>query len=123
MNSDILLGASDDIDVTPSGDIALLYNNEAIIQRAINNIKTIYGESFIDDKRGNLAFERRLKLNDNGMRIIEQDCRNAILYDYDILEVPSIIASRNIGEYSCSINFTIKIKNGAILHGDVVILI
>jgi hypothetical protein len=123
MSADILLDSSCDIGQTPSGDIALTYNNGVYVQRAINNIRTIYGEYFMDTKRGNMSYNRRMKLTESTLRIIEQDCKDAILYDPEVTDVPSIIASYS-GQSSCTIDFTITVvDNTKPLSGSVTILV
>jgi hypothetical protein len=94
----------------------------SIIQTAVNNMRTVYGEIWNDGTRGNMISSRRLKLNGDAMRQVEFDCRNAILNDARVADVPWISATRTSG-YECSVAFTIKKHDGSLVNSETLVVV
>jgi hypothetical protein len=112
MGADIML-VNGDLAVSITGDIALVTDGDEIIQTAINNMSTIYGELDSDPTRGNMIFTRRVKLSPSGLRQVESDCKNAILQDTRVADIPYISATRSTTvAYECDIEFTIRDIDG-----------
>lgn len=109
-----------DIGISPTGDIDLVSGNLNIIQTAVNNMRTILGEWFIDNSAGNAIFGRRLKNIANHMSEVEQCCRDAILYDIRIKSVKDINAIYS-GKYDCIVNFSVETADGDIVNGSTMI--
>lgn len=103
-----------DIGISPTGDIDLIGGEPNIIQAAVNNMRTVLGEWFIDSSAGNAIFGKRLKNIANHMSEVEQHCRDAILYDIRIKSVKDITATYH-GKYDCSVNFTVETADGNII--------
>jgi hypothetical protein len=112
MGADIML-VNGDLIASVTGDIALVTDSDEIIQMAINNMNIVYGELSGDPTRGNMIFTRRVKLSPSGLRQVEADCKNAILQDTRIADVPYIRATKSITvAYGCDIEFTVKDTDG-----------
>lgn len=119
MSIDIALSSNFDIDISKSGDIRLVYDNNEIVQTAISNIKTRYGEMYLDPTRGNKIFNSRVKLNNSSMGIVETECKNAILVDNRIASVESVFANKITDrDFNCYIKFAIKTVSGYLLYGE-----
>jgi len=115
MLGDIKL-VNDDIDFV--GDITCISDEESLVQSAIENIRIVYGEIPINDERGNMIYSRRLKLFGTDMRRVEDDCRNAILYDNRIKDVLAMKATRDT-MFMCSISFTLVAYDGILASGGI----
>ncbi len=108
--ADILL---DNGDITPSlyGDIAVVTSYDEIIQSAINNIYTIYGENIFHPTLGNKIYGERLKISQNSLDLVKKNCIDVIMTDDRILHVQSINARYDDDDkHNIYISFTIVIS-------------
>lgn len=97
------------------GDIAVVSDDD-ILQTAINNIMTIYGEMEQHPELGNTAFVTRMKLSEMNMKTISDACSVAVLQDSRINKVTSMIAVKSTKIYGqCDINFTLITNDGKLL--------
>ena len=120
--SDIMLDTDGDIMATQIGDIRIISNDDELIQMAVNNMSTIYGELENDLTRGNLVYSRRIKINNEGMRKVAYDCKNAILQDPRVVNVPYIDVTKTEGsDYGCTVKFNITKKDGSVIEGSTAI--
>lgn len=102
------------------GDLAIVSDDDDIIQTAINNIKTKYGEMELHPEFGNTAFTTRMKLSDTNMVSVENSCRIAILQDVRVSKVSRIKAIKSTDIYGqCDINFTLVTTDGKVLDSGV----
>lgn len=113
-------------DLVPSsfGDIAILDDNDDIIQMAINNILTIRGTNEFHVDIGNDIYNGRYKMSDRGLQTIANECRNAILQDVRVDNVIEIIARnastpQNYG--LCEISFVLITTDGVQLSSNIAI--
>lgn len=121
MDTDIMLH-DNDISSTQSGDISLVSDTDNILQTIISNILTRYGELELDPTRGNMIYNRRVKLTNSGLKQVEEDCKNAILQDPRISRVLSISAIKsNTTSYQCDIQFSAMDINNNIINSMTVI--
>lgn len=73
------------------GDISLCIDeSEDIIQTANHNILLRYGTNKFHKELGNLAYNNRVKANEGGIQIIQEECINAVLNDSRIREVKEL---------------------------------
>lgn len=113
-------------DLVPSnfGDIAILDDNDDVIQMAINNILTIRGANEFHTDVGNDVYNGRYKMSDKGLQAIASECKNAILQDIRVSDVIEIIA-RNAStpeNYGlCEISFVLVTTDGVQLSSNVAI--
>lgn len=113
-------------DLVPSnfGDIAILDDNDDIIQMAINNILTIRGTNEFHTDIGNDVYNGRYKMSERGLQAIANECKNAILQDVRVENVIEIIA-RNAStpeNYGlCEISFVLVTTDGIQLSSNVAI--
>lgn len=113
-------------DLVPSnfGDIAILDDNDDVIQMAINNILTIRGTNEFHTDVGNDVYNGRYKMSDKGLQAIASECKNAILQDIRVSDVIEIIA-RNAStpeNYGlCEISFVLVTTDGVQLSSNVAI--
>ena len=113
-------------DLVPSsfGDIAILDDNDDIIQMAINNILTIRGTNEFHTDIGNDVYNSRYKMSDKGLQAIASECKNAILQDIRVSDVIEIIArnASTIDNYGlCEISFVLVTIDGVQLSSNVAI--
>lgn len=99
VNNDIAISQFDDISITASED-------DDILQQAINNIKTVYGEMLFHPELGNALYSTRRKITDDMTDIINE-CEIAILQDDRIESVDELIATRSDMPGSVDIRFLI----------------
>ena len=113
-------------DLVPSsfGDIAILDDNDDIIQMAINNILTIRGTNEFHTDIGNDVYNSRYKMSERGLQAIASECKNAILQDVRVENVIEIIA-RNAStpeNYGlCEISFVLVTTDGIQLSSNIAI--
>jgi hypothetical protein len=120
-DADISL-VSDDVGVSPTGDVQLIGGDNNLLQTAFNNMKIRYGESEYHPTRGNMIFSRRLKMTEADMAQVEQDCKNAILFDSRVADVPYIKVTQ-ADNYGCYVQFKLKKSDNTIIDGDTIIYI
>ena len=113
-------------DLVPSsfGDIAILDDNDDIIQMAINNILTIRGTNEFHTDIGNDVYNSRYKMSERGLQAIASECKNAILQDIRVSDVIEIIArnASTIDNYGlCEISFVLVTIDGVQLSSNVAI--
>ena len=113
-------------DLVPSsfGDIAILDDNDDIIQMAINNILTIRVTNEFHTDIGNDVYNGRYKMSDKGLQAIASECKNAILQDIRVSDVIEIIArnASTIDNYGlCEISFVLVTIYGVQLSSNVAI--
>lgn len=113
-----------DIIVSDFGDILVTGEEDDIIQMAINNIMTIYGENEIHPNIGNMAYHGRYKMSENGLREIAAQCQSAIMSDPRVANVVEVIA-KNISTLEnyglCDISFVLITTSGAQLNSSVTV--
>lgn len=112
---------SDDI-MIKNGDIMFVGGHDNIVQTAVVNMRIIHGELIHQPDRGNMVYHRRLRLNNEGLRQIEYDCKNAILYDERIKDT-TVVATRSSKGNSCDVNFVLVLQNGDVVDGNTAILL
>lgn len=123
--SDIAL-INKDISISNFGDIALVNDNDDIIQMAINNIMTIYGRNEFHTNIGNLVYNGRHKMSENGLKEIASECMDAIMKDNRVSKVTEVIARSidGIENYGlCSVSFVLITVDGTQLNSNVTIQI
>ena len=121
--SDILFN-NGDINNTIYGDISIITSYDEITQSAINNIYTIYGENQYHKNIGNAAYNRRLKISDSCLSIIEKDCINAIMIDDRIKKVISMVATRDKDNlYNVNVSFIIQAQDDTLMSSNIKIYI
>lgn len=108
IGADIMMTGNDI--VLSDGDINIIDGDDNIIQAAINNMRIIYNELLVDPERGNTIYYKRLRLNDDGLRQVEYDCKNAIMIDSRVREVSYINAAEH-NNMSCIIEFELVKHN------------
>lgn len=118
--ADILLVS--DIEISDTGDIKLVYNNDDILQSAINNIKLEYGELQLHSDIGNKMYSNRIKISESGLTDIETYCERAILLDTRIDRVNNIEAIR-IDNNTCRIDFSLLTISGDTIQSNISISI
>jgi hypothetical protein len=108
-------------DLVPAvnGDITVVYDDDAIVQSAINSILTVYDENEFHEHIGNNIFNQRIKVTQSNMGIVENECRFAILQNEGIIEVPSIAAEIIGTSNKCNISFILKTSDNRLLNGSV----
>lgn len=99
VNGDIVVSQFDDISL-------VLDDNEDILQQAINNINTIYGEVIDHPTIGNMLFNNRNKIKSD-LSDIETYCEDAISSDERIDSVEDIVATRVKDTDMVNISFTL----------------
>lgn len=119
-NSDDLLLCDNDLDISTSGDIAIAHGNISIIQSAINNIGIKLHELPLQYDRGNKMQTSRIKLTPTGLTDIESYCRQAVLYDYRIRSVLSMVANK-IDNSTCSVEFLLETSDGSTIEASSII--
>lgn len=107
MNGDLLVVNGDIISDSVTGNVRLVYNNECIIQTARHNII---------DSNINRIYDQRLKMTSSNLGLIASYCKDAILHDTRLIDVPSITAER-VSSTVCNIIFTVKTLDGALIDG------
>jgi len=120
--NDIKLTTDNDILITDRGDIGLVYDNENLIQTAVNNMSTRYGELENDPTRGNKLYNSRVKFTDSGMRDVEVQCSDAILQDQRVSDILQISATYK-DQFECYVSFTIVDVNKRIIDGSTAIIL
>lgn len=101
------------------GDLAVISDNDDILQTAINNINTKYGELELHNTYGNTAFAKRMKLSDINLSEVENACESAILQDERVSRITSISASKSTTVYGqCTMSFTLLTNDGTILSSS-----
>lgn len=121
--SDIAL-VNKDLVSSNFGDIAILDDNDDVIQMAINNILTIRGTNEFHTDVGNDVYNGRYKMSDKGLQAIASECKNAILQDIRVSDVIEIIArnASTIDNYGlCEISFVLVTIDGVQLSSNVAI--
>jgi hypothetical protein len=121
--SDIAL-INNDIRASNFGDILIVDDNDDIIQMAVNNITTIYGSNEFHPEIGNMVYNGRYKMSDNGLKEIASRCKDAILQDHRVANVIEIIAKNvsTLENYGlCEISFVLITTNGVQLNSNVTI--
>lgn len=115
-----------DISVSHFGDILLVGDDSDVIQMAINNIMTIYGSNEFHPYIGNMVYNGRYKMSDNGLKEIAAMCKDAIMSDYRVANVVEIIA-RNVSTLdnygACEISFVLITVYGVQLSSNITIQI
>lgn len=123
MDADILL-TNGDMRSNNYGDIDLVGGGDEIIQTAISNILTVHGEIPSDPTRGNMIYNRRIKMTRSGLRQVESDSKNAILQDPRVVDVVYISAAKSdTVPYQCDIQFQIRDIDGNTLSSTTVIIL
>lgn len=112
---------SNDI-MVKNGDILLAGGYDNIIQTAVVNMRIVHGELIHQPNRGNMIYHRRLKLVEDGLRQIEYDCKNAILYDKRVKDA-TVVATKAPHMGLCDVNFVLTLQNGDIVDGATAILL
>jgi len=102
-----------DINGTLFNDISLVYDDDEIIQSAINNIMTIYGENQFHKELGNITFIKRNKMSSNNLIQVANDCKNAIINDKRVKSVTNVTINQSSTIYGgCDVMFTIVTTSG-----------
>lgn len=121
--SDIAL-VNGDIVASNFGDILIVDDDNDIIQMAINNIMTIYGTNQFHPEIGNMVYNGRYKMSENGLVEIAARCKDAIMSDYRVANVIEIIA-KNISTLEnyglCQISFVLLTIYGVQLSSSTTI--
>lgn len=113
-------------DIIPSnfGDIAIVNDDDDIIQMAVNNILTIYGTNEFHPNIGNNVYNGRHKMSERGLQNIAIECKNAILQDIRVANIIEIIA-KNVStpeNYGlCEVSFVLITTYGSQLSSSVAI--
>lgn len=121
--SDIAL-INGDMAVSSLGDILIVNDNDDIIQMAVNNIMTMYGNNQFHPNIGNTAYNMRFKMSEHGLEEVASRCKDAILQDYRVMNVIEIVAkniSTNSSYGSCEILFSLITNDGTQLDSSVTI--
>lgn len=110
---------------TMFGDIAIVSNeDDDVLQMAIHNIRTIYGENQFHDDIGNKIYERRLKVIDTDADTIVKDCTNAIMQDDRVQTVQDMLVYADEHDrHSLEIEFTLVTTYGSVIASTVQIQI
>jgi hypothetical protein len=119
--SDIAL-INGDIVASNFGDILIANDNDDIIQMAINNIMTIHGTNEFHPNIGNMVYNERYKMSENGLKEIASRCKDAIMSDYRVANVIEIIAKNTstLENYGlCDISFVLITVDGTQLSSSV----
>lgn len=112
MMADILL-YNGDIVSDLYGDISLVTSHEEIIQSAINNIYTVYGENKFHRTLGNKIYNERLKSADSSLELIRKYCMDAVMTDNRVMSVRSIEATYDENNrHNVFISFSIMVADG-----------
>ena len=121
--SDIMIN-NGDIVFTTFGDIMIADGDDDIIQSAIHNIMTIYGENEFHNELGNTVYNSRYKISKTNLISIQDACKRAIIEDPRLKSVPIIIATNNPNIYGgCNISFTLKTQDDRLLSSQTSIII
>lgn len=109
---------------TMFSDIAIIDGDDEILQMAIHNIRTIYGENQFHTDIGNKIYERRLKVMDSDADTIIKDCTNAILQDDRVSAVTemSVYADEH-DKHNLEIQFVLLTTSGSSISSMVQIQI
>lgn len=120
--SDIMLRNGDFVS-TVFGDIAVLDDNDDIIQMAIHNILTRIKEHVFHPTLGNRLYDTRIKLIPSGLQMVEELCKVAILdNDNRVKTVKSIMATRSDKyDYMCDLSFVLENHDGQLLNSNITI--
>ena len=110
-----------DLIATDFGDIALVNSEiDDIIQTANNNIQTIKGEIIFHSEIGNDAYNRRLKMAESGLRIVEECCVDCITNgDSRIADVVSISAVIGDEYGECDITYKLLTTDGTFIDSSI----
>lgn len=122
--ADIYIGDDGDLVATAYGDIAIIGDDDDILQMAINNVRTILGENQFHPEIGNNVFNRRMKVIDSDAETIAKDCINAIKQDDRVRAVKSIeIYADGEDRHNLDVQFTIITIGGNTISSTVQIQI
>ena len=119
IGSDILM-TDGDIAISIRGDIDTIYDDANLVQTAVNNLFIKLGEMELQPDRGNPLFGDRIKFNDSGAELVKAHCKNAILYDTRLMDVPYIEA-KMLKDYECEIKFILQAVDGHIVDGSTIL--
>lgn len=109
---------------TMFSDIAIVDGDDEILQMAIHNIQTIYGENQFHTDIGNKVHERRLKVMDSDADTIIKDCTNAILQDDRVSAVTEMsIYVDNHDKHNLEVQFILLTTSGSSISSMVQIRI
>jgi hypothetical protein len=121
--SDIAL-INKDIIASNIGDILIIDDDGDIIQMAVNNVMTIYGVDQFHPDIGNMVYNGRYKMSENGLKEIAARCKDAIMLDYRVANVVEVIA-RNVSTLEnpglCEVSFVLITIHGTQLNSSVTI--
>ena len=122
--SDIMLNNGDILN-TIFGDVSVANEDEDIIQSAINNVLTIYGENEFHPDLGNTIYNDRNKLSSSNLVLIQDACKSAIeLNDDRVKQVTSITATKDADIYgSCIISFILETTDSKVLSSSTTIVL
>ena len=117
--SDIML-IDGDMQHTSFDDLAIVVStDDDIIQSAINNIATIYGENQYHTELGNKILNTRLKLSNTDMIKVADECISAMKQDSRIKSIDNINIIKSTSIYGqCDIAFTITTINNIVLSSS-----
>lgn len=113
-----------DIMASNFGDILIVNDDDDIVQMAINNITTVYGTNKFHPTIGNMVFDGRYKMSENGLKEIAARCRDAIMTDYRVANVIEVVAKNisTVENYGlCEISFVLITIYGAQLNSSVTV--
>lgn len=113
-----------DLAATMFSDIAIVEGDDEILQMAIHNIRTIYGENQFHDEIGNKVYGRRLKVVDSDADVIVKDCINAIMQDDRIQSVTEMsVYSDEYDRHNLEIQFILLTTSGSSISSTIQIQI